>query len=571
MVPVRLDSIIPRGALHNEAAPPKPPRSDRPASMDQLPQPTSNEVVSAIRAVRRYNEDLMKGQAETGGEEKAPPIPLKKKTVMLYKEIVKGYHFDDTLMQPLYIPMAECGPPALPPKKRKSRRQVPSVGRRRDEHSGGSGVDKRSSSDDQRSSVASSVEDLADDTDAEDINYLELEDTSGSLIFHKEEDGGYTLRGGPLDALIAYAASTTSAVKQFTEAFLLTYYTFITPEKLISKLLSRLYHFYKQGNKPVWTATISLLVRLLNNLNQPLVQEAEVRLIEMVHQMLSDGNLKFAQLLRNALVTKLNQLIPVNTKTAPLVGPGFKSNRKFAVTDFSPEEIARQMTVLDNELFQKVDVSEMLYWAKEQNEEKSPMLTHFTMHFNNVSQWTKTRILERGVDMRVRVKVVIHFVGIMKALRDIFNNFNSYLAILSAIESSPVSRLDWPDRVIKSLEEPRALIDNKGSFKNYREAFARAKPPCIPYIGLYLQDLTFIEMQPKLLEDGVSVNFTKRWKQFKSVDHIRFAQTKQYNFDPNPDILSLFSNFEDFASDEELWTFSNEIKPSARAQRVVHS
>ena len=44
--------------------------------------------------------------------------------------------------------------------------------------------------------------------------------------------------------------------------------------------------------------------------------------------------------------------------------------------------------------------------------------------------------------------------------------------------------------------------------------------------GLYLQDLTFIEMQPKLLEDGVSVNFTKRWKQFKSVDHIRFAQTK---------------------------------------------
>ena len=39
--------------------------------------------------------------------------------------------------------------------------------------------------------------------------------------------------------------------------------------------------------------------------SQPLVQEAEVRLIEMVHQMLSDGNLKFAQLLRNALVTKV--------------------------------------------------------------------------------------------------------------------------------------------------------------------------------------------------------------------------------------------------------------------------
>ena len=71
---------------------------------------------------------------------------------------------------------------------------------------------------------------------------------------------------------------------------------------------------------------------------------------------------------------------------------------------------------------------------------------------------------------------------LFQSLRDHFNNFNSYLAILSAIESSPVSRLDWPDKFAKSLEEPRALIDNKGSFKNYREAFARAKPPCIPYM-----------------------------------------------------------------------------------------
>ena len=111
--------------------------------------------------------------------------------------------------------------------------------------------------------------------------------------------------------------------------------------------------------------------------------------------------------------------------------------------------------------------------------------------------------------MKTRVRVVLHFVGIMKvhvfpsltasrvyclsyerstfslslqSLRENFQNFNSYLAILSAIESSPVSRLDWPERVVKSLEEPRALIDNKGSFKNYREAFARAKPPCIPYM-----------------------------------------------------------------------------------------
>ena len=39
--------------------------------------------------------------------------------------------------------------------------------------------------------------------------------------------------------------------------------------------------------------------------SQPLVKEAEVKWIDMVHQMLSDGHLKFAQLLRNSLVEKV--------------------------------------------------------------------------------------------------------------------------------------------------------------------------------------------------------------------------------------------------------------------------
>ena len=36
---------------------------------------------------------------------------------------------------------------------------------------------------------------------------LEVEDVTPYLVFNKEEEGGYSLRGGVVDALVAYAAS----------------------------------------------------------------------------------------------------------------------------------------------------------------------------------------------------------------------------------------------------------------------------------------------------------------------------------------------------------------------------
>ena len=56
------------------------------------------------------------------------------------------------------------------------------------------------------------------------------------------------------------------SVKQYTEAFLSTYYTLISSDELIFKLLIRLQYFYKESNAPLWQATTSLLVRVLNNM-----------------------------------------------------------------------------------------------------------------------------------------------------------------------------------------------------------------------------------------------------------------------------------------------------------------
>lgn len=123
---------------------------------------------------------------------------------------------------------------------------------------------------------------------------------------------------------------------------------------------------------------------------------------------------------------------------------------------------------------------QVLLWAQEQNEERSPNLTTFTEHFNNMSYWARSRILEQE-DSRDRERYVMKFIKIMKHLRKM-NNFNSYLALLSALDSAPIRRLEWQRTITDGLKEYCALIDSSSSFRAYRQALSDSTPPCIPYM-----------------------------------------------------------------------------------------
>lgn len=55
--------------------------------------------------------------------------------------------------------------------------------------------------------------------------------------------------------------------------------------------------------------------------------------------------------------------------------------------DLKSTDIAEQMTLLDADLFRKIEIPEVLIWAQEQCEERSPNLTRFSEHFNKMSYW----------------------------------------------------------------------------------------------------------------------------------------------------------------------------------------
>ncbi len=84
-------------------------------------------------------------------------------------------------------------------------------------------------------------------------------------------------------------------------------------------------------------------------------------------------------------------------------------------------------------------------------------------------------------------------------------NFNSYLALLSALESGPVRRLDWSKQIVDSMADLSAIMDSSQSFKNYRTALAEAKPPCLPYMYVnYMLDVAGLVAE---LSKGAEVGF----------------------------------------------------------------
>uniref|UniRef100_A0A182PL47 CRK SH3-binding GNRP n=1 Tax=Anopheles epiroticus TaxID=199890 RepID=A0A182PL47_9DIPT len=404
------------------------------------------------------------------------------------------------------------------------------------------------------------------------LNLMEELDVSNYLVFKKENEDGPDVKGGHPDALIIHATRVQKNSDAYGEAFITTFRTFISPLELIQKLSHRYTVYHCQLNDAKQKAakeSFSLLVRVVNDLTTPdLSERLLVILMNFDYQLVSAGHLTMAKLLRVKLIEKAliykqkaSLMVPTLTSRALVAQPP-------TLLDLKSAEIAEQMTLLDAELFQKIEIPEVLIWAQEQCEERSPNLTRFTEHFNKMSYWARTQILSQN-DAKDREKHVIKFIKIMKHLRKI-NNYNSYLALLSALDSAPIRRLEWHKTITEGLKEYCALIDSSSSFRAYRQALAETNPPCIPYIGLVLQDLTFVHIgNPDLLPDG-STNFSKRWQQYHIVVNMKRFKKGSYPFKKNERIIGFFDNFEYYLDEDAMWQISETIKPRGSRKANVN-
>ncbi|TIA90938.1 hypothetical protein E3P99_01299 [Wallemia hederae] len=176
-------------------------------------------------------------------------------------------------------------------------------------------------------------------------------------------------------------------------------------------------------------------------------------------------------------------------------------------TDFEPIEMARQLTIMESRLYQCVTVSELLSVNEGGSTKKGadanavkPALKAMSEFTTRVTAWVSESIL-REDEARRRVPPIKFWIKVCKHSLAL-NNFGLLVAIVCGLTTSTISRLKrtWelvPVKHRNLLNNLNTLTACDRNYAVYRSKLRSAQLPALPYVGLFLSDLTFIHVGNK--------------------------------------------------------------------------
>ncbi|PRP83075.1 hypothetical protein PROFUN_09671 [Planoprotostelium fungivorum] len=221
----------------------------------------------------------------------------------------------------------------------------------------------------------------------------------------------------------------------------------------------------------------------------------------------------------------------VATKNIPPIIERVKDPK--SIFDLDELEVARQLTLASSASWREVRLREFcnLAWEKRGKERKARNLIMFIERCNKISLWVCHLIMEKD-SIQLSASMIAFWINVAEHCRSM-GNFSDLVAIMTGLQHSSVSRLKkrWAavsDKDIKLFNSLQEVVKMDSNYKNLRSITKKTPTPIVPFVGIWLHDLVFLEENPTFIQGRVS--FEKLEMLNELFDKITRTWTDDYHF-----------------------------------------
>lgn len=428
----------------------------------------------------------------------------------------------------------------------------------------------------------------------EDVESKLLERTyAHELMYNKEGQ----VTGGSLQALVERLTTHESTPDaMFVSTFFLTFRLFCTPIKLTEALIDRfeyvgesphmaspvrlrVYNAFKGWLESHWRdetdrEALAFIVPFAEHRLGLILPSAGRRLLELAQRVSSTDTALVPRLVSSMgkTNTSISQYVPLDTPLPPTIMSKSLhhslSNWKMGgsapiIMDFDPLEFARQITTRQMSIFCSIMPEELLgsQWMKKGGLD-SPNVKAMTALSTDLSNLVADTILQYP-EVKKRAGVIKQWIKIAHQCYEL-HNYDALMAIICSLNSSTITRLRRTWDVVspkrrEMLKVLQAIVEPAQNNKVLRGRLHDHVPPCLPFLGMYLTDLTFVDIgNPATKQlpgqdggepngDGSScsgltvVNFDKHTRTAKIIGELQRFQIP-YRLTEVPDIQDWITN-----------------------------
>jgi hypothetical protein len=208
-----------------------------------------------------------------------------------------------------------------------------------------------------------------------------------------------------------------------------------------------------------------------------------------------------------------------------------------SILEFDPLELARQLTIKEMNIFCSILPEELLgsEWTKRSGSNAVNVRAMSTLS-TDLSNLVADTILQYD-DAKKRALIIKHWIKISHRCLEL-NNYDSLMAIICSLNSSTIVRLKRTWEAVSQkrkdmLKDLQAIVKPDKNYATLRKRLNDHVPPCLPFVGTYLTDLTFVDAgNPATKQlpgpsDGESIpviNFDKHTRTAKIIGELQRFQ-----------------------------------------------